>query len=169
MTQPTTFPWTPDIEVNAEIVSAVVGAQFPEFAGMAPTKVGAGWDNAVWRIGDTTFRFPHREVALKYLANETALMPWLGPKLPLPVPRAKYFGEPSKRFPRPFIGCDWIEGTPIEHAELTLYDRVRLAAPPPASTRPLRATIGLNRGLLWPRHLNEGTLCLGHALYPVLR
>ncbi|MCA8940621.1 MAG: phosphotransferase [Planctomycetes bacterium] len=122
-------PWTPDIPFNAALAEALVYSQFPEFAGLRAEFVGEGWDTSVWRFGDVAFRFPHREVGVIYLDREAKLMPWLAPQLSLPVPAAHYFGKPSERFPRPFIGVNWVEGTPSEHAKLNDEHRAAIAAP----------------------------------------
>lgn len=43
-------------------------------------------------------------------------MPTLAPRLPLPVPVPQRFGEPSARFPRPWLITTWIAGTPADQA-----------------------------------------------------
>jgi aminoglycoside phosphotransferase (APT) family kinase protein len=46
-------------------------------------------------------------------------MPAIAPRLPLPVPVPQRLGEPSDRFPRPWIVTTWVPGEPADRAPAT--------------------------------------------------
>jgi len=53
--------WAPDITVDAPLAARVIAEQFRELAGLPVVQIGAGWDNAVFSVGqDWVFRFIHR-------------------------------------------------------------------------------------------------------------
>ncbi|MFF3655916.1 phosphotransferase [Streptomyces olivochromogenes] len=53
------------------------------------------------------------------LRKEYAWLPSLAPRLPLQVPVPQRLGEPSERFPRPWIVTTWVPGAPADHAPAT--------------------------------------------------
>ena len=44
--------WTPDRPIDADLAARTIAAQFPELAGHRVRQIGAGWDNAVFGVGD---------------------------------------------------------------------------------------------------------------------
>jgi aminoglycoside phosphotransferase (APT) family kinase protein len=77
-----------------------------------------GWDNQLWRLGsDLAVRLPWAtQSADALLRKEHAWLPVLAPRLPLPVPVPQRLGEPSARFPRPWIVTTWVPGEPADRA-----------------------------------------------------
>jgi aminoglycoside phosphotransferase (APT) family kinase protein len=74
-------------------------------------KVRDGWDNAVWRLGDSlAIRITRRAVAVDLHRHEQRWLPVLAPRLPLPVPAPVIVGVPSARFPWPWSVVPWFEG-----------------------------------------------------------
>ncbi|WP_245765165.1 phosphotransferase [Nonomuraea jiangxiensis] len=59
------------------------------------------------------------ETADELLLKEHAWLPALAPGLPLPVPVPQRLGEPSARFPRPWIVTTWLPGEPADRAPVT--------------------------------------------------
>ncbi|MFJ9679666.1 aminoglycoside phosphotransferase family protein [Streptomyces sp. NPDC101194] len=110
-----------EIEITAELVRDLLRDQHPDLADH-PVKLGArGWDNQLWRLGDDlAVRLPWAtQSADALLRKEYAWLPALAPRLPLPVPVPQRLGEPSERFPRPWIVTTWVPGEPADRAPAT--------------------------------------------------
>lgn len=111
----------PRIEITAELVRELLRDQHPDLAGR-PVKLGArGWDNQLWRLGDDlAVRLPWATPSADaLLRKEYAWLPTLAPHLPLPIPVPQRLGEPSERFPRPWIVTTWVPGEPADRAPAT--------------------------------------------------
>ncbi|TDD08462.1 aminoglycoside phosphotransferase family protein [Nonomuraea deserti] len=110
-----------EIEITAEFVRELLRDQHPDLADL-PVRLGArGWDNQLWRLGDDlAVRLPWAtQSADVLLRNEHTWLPALAPRLPLPVPVPQRLGEPSARFPRPWIVTTWVPGEPADRAPVT--------------------------------------------------
>ncbi|MBF9070805.1 aminoglycoside phosphotransferase family protein [Streptacidiphilus fuscans] len=110
-----------ETEITAELVGALLRDQHPDLADR-PVRLGArGWDNQLWRLGDDlAVRLPWAtETADALLRKEYACLPALAPRLPLPVPVPQRLGEPSARFPRPWIVTTWVPGEPADRVPAT--------------------------------------------------
>ncbi|MFJ6051643.1 aminoglycoside phosphotransferase family protein [Streptomyces sp. NPDC092307] len=108
-------------EVTAELVRDLLRDQHPDLADR-PVRFGArGWDNQLWRLGeDLAVRLPWATPSADaLLRKEHAWLPGLAPGLPLPVPVPQRIGEPSERFPRPWIVTTWVPGEPADRAPVT--------------------------------------------------
>ncbi|WP_250030280.1 aminoglycoside phosphotransferase family protein [Paractinoplanes maris] len=110
-----------EVEITAELVRELVRDQHPDLADR-PIRLGAlGWSNQLWRLGDDlAVRLPwvvgdNDEALLK----EYAWLPAHAPGLPLPVPVPQRIGQPSARFPRPWLITTWLPGTPADQAPVT--------------------------------------------------
>ncbi|WP_172381765.1 phosphotransferase [Streptomyces sp. MNP-20] len=111
----------PDADITEDLIRDLLRAQHPDLADR-PLKLGArGWDNQVWRLGDDlAVRMPWAtRSADDLLRKEHAWLPALAPRLPLPVPVPQRLGEPSARFPRPWLVTTWVPGEPADHAPAT--------------------------------------------------
>ncbi|MER8185198.1 aminoglycoside phosphotransferase family protein [Kitasatospora sp. NPDC094015] len=107
--------------ITAELVRELLREQHPDLA-EHPVALGArGWDNQLWRLGDDlAVRLPWATPSAdELLRKEHAWLPLLAPGLPLPVPVPQRLGEPSERFPRPWIVTTWLPGTPADRAPAT--------------------------------------------------
>jgi len=110
-----------EFELTAELVRDLLREQHPDLADH-PVRLGArGWDNQLWRLGDDlAVRLPWAtRSADALLRKEHTWLPALAPRLPLPVPVPQRFGEPSERFPWPWIITTWVPGTPADRAPAT--------------------------------------------------
>ncbi|MEV6348339.1 aminoglycoside phosphotransferase family protein [Actinoplanes sp. NPDC051851] len=118
------------IEITADLVRDLLRDQHPDLADR-PIRLGArGWDNQLWRLGDDlAVRLPWATpVSGTLLLKEYAWLPTLAPALPLPVPVPQRLGEPTDRFPRPWLITTWIPGTPADRAPAGAQAATTLAA-----------------------------------------
>ncbi|MFF1839861.1 aminoglycoside phosphotransferase family protein [Streptomyces sp. NPDC058231] len=110
-----------EIEITAELVRDILRDQHPDLADRPLTLGARGWDNQLWRLGDDlAVRLPWAtQTADALLRKEHAWLPRLAPRLPLQVPVPQRLGEPSQRFPRPWIVTTWVPGEPADRAPAT--------------------------------------------------
>lgn len=111
----------PEIELTAELVRELLRDQHPDLADRPLTLGARGWDNQLWRLGDDlAVRIPWQtETADALLLKENTWVPVLAPHLPLPVPVPQRLGQPSARYPHPWIVTTWVPGTPADRAPAT--------------------------------------------------
>jgi aminoglycoside phosphotransferase (APT) family kinase protein len=82
--------------------------------------MNAGWDNTLWRLGDSLLvRLPRREVAAGLALNEQRWLPELAPRLPLPVPEPVRVGRPGSRYPWPWSVVPLLPGSPGDRTPVT--------------------------------------------------
>ncbi|MFW5418165.1 aminoglycoside phosphotransferase family protein [Nocardiopsis sp. CNT-189] len=108
-------------EITAELIRELLREHHPDLADR-PLRLGArGWDNQLWRLGDDlAVRLPWAtESADALLRKEYTWVPELAPGLPLRVPVPQRLGEPSERFPRPWLVTTWVPGEPADRAPAT--------------------------------------------------
>jgi aminoglycoside phosphotransferase (APT) family kinase protein len=100
--------------ITVDLVSRLVGTQFPQWAGLPVRPVDAdGWDNATFRIGEEmSVRLPSAEHYVLGALKERRWLPVLAGQLPLPVPELLAVGEPGCGFPRTWSVYRWIDGAP---------------------------------------------------------
>ncbi|MET8545913.1 aminoglycoside phosphotransferase family protein [Kitasatospora sp. NPDC004799] len=137
-------------EITAELVRDLLRDQHPDLADRPLTLGARGWDNQLWRLGDDlAVRLPWATLAAdELLRKEHAWLPVLAPHLPLPVPVPQRLGEPSERFPRPWLVTGWVPGEPADRAPATRGDEAAdtLAAFLTALHRPAPAGAPAGRG-----------------------
>ena len=110
-----------ELEITADLIRDLLRDQHPDLADRPLTLGARGWDNQLWRLGDDlAVRLPWAtDRADALLRKEHAWLPVLAPRLPLPVPVPQRLGEPSERFPRPWIVTTWVPGEPADRAPAT--------------------------------------------------
>ena len=109
------------MDITEDLIRDLLREQHPDLADR-PLKLGAlGWDNQVWRLGDDlAVRVPWAtRSADALLRKEHTWLPLLAPHLPLPIPVPQRLGEPSERFPRPWLVTTWVPGEPADRAPAT--------------------------------------------------
>lgn len=118
--------------VDLPLVRRLLARQFPAWAALPLRPVVAtGTVNAMFRLGDTmVVRLPRVEWGLDGLAREVEWLPWLAPRLPLPVPEVLATGAPDAEFPWPWCIFRWLPGEPpmpgrLEEPMLLAADLVR--------------------------------------------
>jgi aminoglycoside phosphotransferase (APT) family kinase protein len=106
-----------DWHLDEEIVSGLIAAQFPDLAGRAVTRYGAGWDNQLFRVGsDWIFRFPRRAERVPWLVRETEIMAIANETMAPAIPVFERAGAPSDAFPCPFVGYRPVPGVGADQA-----------------------------------------------------
>ncbi|MGW7514200.1 aminoglycoside phosphotransferase family protein [Streptomyces sp. NPDC054796] len=139
-------------DITADLIAELLREQHPDLAGLPLTLGARGWDNQLWRLGDDlAVRLPWAtEDADELLLKEYAHLPGMASQLPLQVPVPQRLGQPSERFPRPWIVTTWVPGTPADRAPATRGDEAAdaLAAFLKALHQPApdNAPVGRNRG-----------------------
>lgn len=102
----------PEIDINAELVRALIASQFPQWAGLELRPVEmSGWDNRTFRLGDDmSVRLPSADGYVPQVTKEQHWLPRLAPLLPLPIPTPLASGAPGHAFPRPWSVYRWLKG-----------------------------------------------------------
>lgn len=100
-----------DVVINESLVRDLLRAQFPHLAGLTLEFADNGWDNVTYRLGsDLAVRLPRREAAHVLLLNEVRWLPFLAPRLPLPIPAARHRGKPGEGYPYHWAVVPWLPG-----------------------------------------------------------
>lgn len=126
-------------DIDESLVTRLVAAQFPRFAGLPVRRVEPGGvDNRTFRLGEElSVRLPSAEGYVASVAKEQRWLPVLAPRLPVPIPVLVGVGVPGKGYPWPWTINRWLDGeTLLEHR---LTDRDGLARDIAAVIRALHA------------------------------
>ncbi|MFD7629303.1 aminoglycoside phosphotransferase family protein [Streptomyces sp. NPDC059851] len=107
--------------ITADLIAELLREQHPDLADLPLTFGARGWDNQLWRLGeDRAVRLPWAtRDAGELLLKEYALLPPMAPRLPLQTPVPQRLGQPSERFPHPWIVTTWVAGEPADLAPAT--------------------------------------------------
>lgn len=116
---------TPDLTVDVPLVEALLAAQCPALADLPVAWHASGWDNELFRLGDSMLvRLPRRRVAAPLIEHEIAHLPQIGSLVTMPVPQPVFAGTPSEEFPFAWVIVPWVPGTPasaVPVAERTAF------------------------------------------------
>ena len=101
-----------EVEVDAALVGRLIGTQFPQWAGLAVTRVEPeGATNVMFRLeDDMAVRLPRIDWAVAGVAKEQRWLRRLGPLLPLSISAPLAQGEPGEGYPWPWSVYRWLEG-----------------------------------------------------------
>jgi aminoglycoside 2''-phosphotransferase len=108
-----------DRHLNEHVVVEIVRDQFPDIDVSAVGRIGEGWDNEVYAIGEWIFRFPRHAEVVPWLEREIELMSIVERALSGLVPHFEKFGTRSERFPYPFVGYRRLQGLAVDDANGT--------------------------------------------------
>jgi aminoglycoside phosphotransferase (APT) family kinase protein len=100
------------VEIDVSLVSRLVAAQFPQWAGLSIKPVEfRGWDNSTFHLGEhMTVRLPSAASYARQVEKEQRWLPRLAPLLPLPIPVPLAMGVPTERYPWHWSVYRWLEG-----------------------------------------------------------
>lgn len=111
-----------DVEITDALAGSLLAAQHPDLADLPLRRVANGWDNVVYRLGDDlALRLPRRKAAHQLLLHEVRWLPFLAPRLPLPIPAALRRGRPDAGYPYHWAVVPWFDGASA--AALTAGER----------------------------------------------
>lgn len=104
-------PWDAEWDIDERQAAALIAAQFPALASQPVIKLGYGWDNTVFLVGEEyVFRFPRRSVAVGSIEREGRLLPELEAYLTLPYAKPIFYGIKDHDYPSPFLGYPYLRG-----------------------------------------------------------
>ncbi len=108
---------------------ASIADAFPALAIHTIRFLAEGWDSTVWEVnGDLLFRFPKRAEVGMWLRREIAILPLLGPTLPVSIPQFAFIAETPRAFPYPFVGYRKLPGVSLDRAPAAILRPERLTA-----------------------------------------
>ena len=100
-----------ELEITPALASRLLADQQPDLVGLRLTELSRGWDNTMFRLGDTfAVRLPHRALAEQLLLAEQRWLPDIGQGLPLPVPIPVRIGTPTEYYPWHWSVLPWFDG-----------------------------------------------------------
>ena len=103
-----------EVEIDDELVSRLVAAQFPHLADVPVRAVqSTGTVNAIYRLGEHLYaRLPRVQAWAKDLDREWHWLPRLAPHLSMQVPVPVAKGHPASGYPFSWAIYRWIDGQP---------------------------------------------------------
>lgn len=105
-------PWKTEIVIDERLVSAALGADFPDLDVQSISFLGEGWNSSAFLVNDDlVFRFPKRKDVEQKLDKEQKLLPRLQEQLPVSVPRFEFATRSSTRFPFTYAGYTKMDGS----------------------------------------------------------
>ncbi len=106
-----------EIEIDASLVHSLLAAQYPNLAHLPLHSVGAGWDNAMFRLGDQLcVRLPRRKIAATLIEHEQTWLPQLS-TLPIPIPIPYRLGHLGQGYPWKWSILPWPAGVAADQQE----------------------------------------------------
>ena len=134
--------------MDETLVRGLLADQHPDLASLPLLPVEAGWDNAMFRLGDRlAVRLPVRAAAAPLVLHEQAWLPEFAARLPLPIPAPIRVGVPPLGYPWHWSVIPWLPGQSADQHEPKVSQATVLAdflralhtpAPPDAPANPLR-------------------------------
>jgi aminoglycoside phosphotransferase (APT) family kinase protein len=126
--------------IDDALVSRLLADQHADLARLPLRMVDAGWDNAMFRLGDDlAVRLPRRAAAAELIAHEQRWLPRLSKRLSLPVPTPHRVGKPALGYPCRWSVVPWIRGLTADQSQPHASQAVGFAGflrslhvPPPA-------------------------------------
>lgn len=104
-----------EVVIDGALVRGLLEGQHPDLAHMPLRPIEAGWDNAMFRLGEgLTVRLPRRAASAGLIAHEQTWLPRLAPRLPLPVPAPYRTGLPAAGYPWRWSVAPWLPGAPAD-------------------------------------------------------
>ena len=107
-----------EIDIDKHLVRSLLREQHPDLADLPLQLVDAGFDNAMYRLGETySVRLPRRQTAEMLVEHEQMWLPHLAPRLPIAVPEPVRCGVPGNGYPWKWSVLPWLKGTAADLEE----------------------------------------------------
>ena len=139
-----------EVVVDTETVRALLRTQHPDLCDLPLAEVAVGWDNFIFRLGETmAVRLPRRAASATLLEHEQHWLPIIARHLPISVPAPLRIGTPGEQYPWQWSIVPWLSGQPADLAPLDadqakplahFLRALHIAAPPDAPKNPSRGT-----------------------------
>lgn len=133
-----------EVAIDEGLVRRLVtsqGAVIPDVASLPLTRVAAGWDNEIWRLGEEfAVRLPRRALAAPLVRHEHRSLALIGPSIEatgVRVPMPVVHGTPGSGYPWAWSVVPWIEG--VRGSDVARPLRADWADPLAAALRALHA------------------------------
>ncbi len=144
-----------EFDIDSTLVSGLLNDQHPDLAGLPLQAVGAGWDNAMFRLGEElAIRLPRRAAAASLIEHEQEWLPRIAGNLTLPVPVPLRTGEPGRGYPWRWSILPWLKGETAERSEpdrsqvstlVRFLASLHIPAPADAPVNPARSVLLTDR------------------------
>lgn len=109
-----------DVDIDEDLVRALLSAQHPDLAELPLSHPVEGWDNMMFRLGDNlAVRLPRRSLAARLGEIEWEWLPRIGRNVTFPVPVPRRLGEPGNGYPWGWSVVPWLPGELAFDAPLT--------------------------------------------------
>ena len=107
-----------EVDISRNVVYRLLAEQHPDIASLPIRLIDAGWDNAMFRLGNQlSVRLPRRQMAADFIKREQTWLPMLAVRLPIVVPVPCRMGQPAEHYPWCWSVLPWIEGVAADQAE----------------------------------------------------
>jgi len=137
-----------EFQIDRILISRLLADQHPDLGHWPLRSVDAGWDNAMFRLGDDlAVRLPRRAMAAPLIIHEQAWLRRLAAHFTMPVPAPVRFGTPGQGYPWHWSIVPWLQGVtadqhapkPSQASRLGVFLRsLHIPAPADAPANPMR-------------------------------
>ena len=118
-----------EVQVDVELVEVLLAQQHPNLATLPVRAAECGFDNFMFRLGESfAVRLPRTAAAARLLANEQRWLITLSDRLPLQIPVPIRVGQPAFGFPWRWSVVPWLVGATAEVSPVAAQEAARLAA-----------------------------------------
>jgi aminoglycoside phosphotransferase (APT) family kinase protein len=118
-----------EIQVDVDLVEVLLAQQHPNLATLPVHAVEGGFDNYMFRLGESfAVRLPRSAIAARLLDNEQRWLITLSDRLPLQIPVPIRVGQPAFGYPWRWSVVPWLVGATAEVAPVAASEAPRLAS-----------------------------------------
>jgi aminoglycoside phosphotransferase (APT) family kinase protein len=118
-----------EIQVDLELVEALLVQQHPNLATLPLRACEQGFDNFMFRLGESfAVRLPRSAAAARLIAHEQRWLITLSDRLPVQIPVPIRVGLPGFGYPWRWSVVPWLSGSTAETAPVAAREAPRLSA-----------------------------------------